>query len=244
MMHMKNHPIHSRLLVKLASLFLMMLIGCKSPIDLDKDVKEVPIQTKLVEVSDISFSVDGGGRSMRYIPNLPPEDSRFLFSNFKLEKIHIDTTNKQTLTLAMKYGIITDVGDTSRFEEVLPVSLYHELDTINIPIFENPPGPRDKKPFMMKTSRLKTYIFTKKKDGVNGFRMVRSEREFDLLEDSKGDNHVDSYVYAIRSRMPQGKTGIIVFIESGFTLNGVEIDSYDKKFRSNSSGRSFLKISF
>ncbi len=244
MMLMKNHRIHKLLLPKLASLILLMMIGCKSPIDLDQDVKEVPIQTKLVEVSDLSFAVDGGGRSMRYVPNTPPEDSRFSFRFLKLDKIHIDTTKKNSLTIAMKYSILTDVGDSSRYEEVLPVSIYHELDTINVPIFDNPPGPRDKIPFMMNVAKLKAYIFSKKKDGINGFRMIRSEKEFDLLEDPGGYNHADSYVYAIRSRASQGKNSIMIFIESGFSLNTVEIESFDKKFRSNTSGRSILTISF
>ncbi len=244
MMLMKNQRIHTILLVKLASLILLMMIGCKSPIDLDQDVKEVPIQTKLVEVSDLSFAVDGGGRSMRYVPNTPPEDSRFSFRFLKLDKIHIDTTKKTSLTIAMKYSILTDVGDSSRYEEVLPVSIYHELDTINVPIFDIPPGQRDKIPFMMNVAKLKAYIFSKRKDGTNGFSMIRSEKEFDLLEDSGGYNHADSYVYAIRSRASQGKHGVTIFIESGFSLNTVEIESFDKKFRSNSSGRSILRISF
>lgn len=244
MMLMKNHRIHKILLVNVASLVLLVLIGCKSPIDLNHDVKEVPIQTALVDVSDLNFSVDGGGRSMRYVPNTPPEDSRFSFRSLKLDKIHIDTTNKQILTIAMKYSILTDVGDSSRYEEVLPVSIYHELDTINVPIFDIPPGQRDKVPFMMNVAKLKAYIFSKRKDGTNGFRMIRSEKEFDLLEDSGGYNHADSYVYAIRSRASQGKHGVTIFIESGFSLNTVEIESFDKKFRSNSSGRSILKISF
>lgn len=244
MMLMKNHRIHKKLLVNVASLVLLVLIGCKSPIDLNHDVKEVPIQTALVDMSDLSFSVGGGGISMRYVPNTPPEDSRFSFRSLKLDKIHIDTTNKQILTIAMKYSILTDVGDSSRYEEVLPVSIYHELDTINVPIFDIPPGQRDKIPFMMNVAKLKAYIFSKRKDGTNGFRMIRSEKEFDLLEDSGGYNHADSYVYAIRSRASQGKHGVTIFIESGFSLNTVEIESFDKKFRSNSSGRSILKISF
>lgn len=74
--------------------------------------------------------------------------------------------------------------------------------------------------------------------------MIRSDKEFDLLEDSGGYNHADSYVYAIRSRASQGKYSIMIFIESGFSLNTVEIESFDKKFRSNTSGRSILTISF
>jgi hypothetical protein len=146
--------------------------------------------------------------------------------------------------MAMKYSIGTDVSDSSRFEEVLPISLACEFDTIKIPILDNIPGPRDRTAAMLKKFRLKAYIFSKKKDGSNGFRMIRSEKEFDLLEDSNGYNHADTYVYALRTRMPQGKPIITVYIESGFGLNAIEFESLDKKFRSNTSGRSIMKISF
>lgn len=241
---MNNYTNHIKQLVMLTSILLFGLIGCKSPIDLDKDVKEVPIQTNPVAISTMRFSIDGGGRSMRYIPNDPPEESRFSFKSYKLERLHVDTTVRDSLMLTMKYSIATDVSDSSRYEEVLPIDLVCEFDTIKVPIFDNLLGPRQRTAAMLKKFKLKTYIFSKKKDGTNGFRMNRSEKEFDLLEDSNGYNHADTYVYAIRTRMPQGKPVITVFIESGFALNAVEIESLDKKFRSNSSGRSIMKISF
>jgi hypothetical protein len=207
-------------------------------------VEEVPIQTKPVAMSTMRISIDGGGRSMRFVPNDPPEESRFSFRSYKLETIHVDTTERHSLRMAMKYSIGTDVSDSSRFEEVLPISLACEFDTIKIPILDNIPGPRDRTAAMLKKFRLKAYIFSKKKDGSNGFRMIRSEKEFDLLEDSNGYNHADTYVYALRTRMPQGKPIITVYIESGFGLNAIEFESLDKKFRSNTSGRSIMKISF
>ena len=244
MMHMNNYTNHIKHLVILTSIFLYGLIGCKSPIDLDQDVEEVPIQTKPVAMSTMRISIDGGGRSMRFVPNDPPEESRFSFRSYKLETIHVDTTERHSLRMAMKYSIGTDVSDSSRFEEVLPISLACEFDTIKIPILDNIPGPRDRTAAMLKKFRLKAYIFSKKKDGSNGFRMIRSEKEFDLLEDSNGYNHADTYVYALRTRMPQGKPIITVYIESGFGLNAIEFESLDKKFRSNTSGRSIMKISF
>ena len=244
MMHMNNYKNHIKHLVILTSILLSGLIGCKSPIDLDQDVREVPIQTKPVAMSSMRTSIDGGGRSMRFIPNDPPEESRFSFRSYDLEKIHVDTTDRFSLKLAMKYSIVTDISDSSRFEEVLPISLACEFDTIKVPIFDNPPGPRERTAAMLKKFRLKAYIFSKKKDGPNGFRMIRSEKEFDLLEDSNGYNHADTYVYALRTRMPQGKPIITVYIESGFGLNAIEFESLDKKFRSNTSGRSIMKISF
>jgi hypothetical protein len=195
-------------------------------------------------MSSMRISIDGGGRSMRFIPNEPPEESRFSFRSYDLEKIHVDTTDRFSLKLAMKYSIVTDISDSSRFEEVLPISLACEFDTIKVPIFDNIPGPRERTAAMLKKFRLKAYIFSKKKDGPNGFRMIRSEKEFDLLEDSNGYNHADTYVYALRTRMPQGKPVITVYIESGFGLNAIEFESLDKKFRANSSGRSIMKISF
>lgn len=244
MMHMNNYKNHIKHLVILTSILLSGLIGCKSPIDLDQDVREVPIQTKPVAMSSMRISIDGGGRSMRFIPNDPPEESRFSFRSYDLEKIHVDTTDRFSLKLAMKYSIVTDISDSSRFEEVLPISLACEFDTIKVPIFDNIPGPRERTAAMLKKFRLKAYIFSKKKDGPNGFRMIRSEKEFDLLEDSNGYNHADTYVYALRTRMPQGKPIITVYIESGFGLNAIEFESLDKKFRSNTSGRSIMKISF
>jgi hypothetical protein len=244
MMHMNNYKNHIKHLVILTSILLSGLIGCKSPIDLDQDVEEVPIQTKPVAMSTMRISIDGGGRSMRFIPNEPPEESRFSFRSYDLEKIHVDTTDRFSLKLAMKYNIVTDISDSSRFEEVVPISLACDFDTINVPILDNPPGPREKTPAMLKKFRLKTYIFSKKKDGIGGFKMNRSEKEFDLLDDPSGYNHADSYVYAIRTRMANAKPIITVFIESGFSLNSIEIESYDKKFRSNTSGRSIMKISF
>jgi hypothetical protein len=244
MMHMNNYKNHIKHLVILTSILLSGLIGCKSPIDLDQDAKEVPIQTKPVSMSSMRISIDGGGRSMRFIPNDPPEESRFSFRSYDLEKIHVDTTDRFSLKLAMKYSIVTDISDSSRFEEVLPISLACEFDTIKVPIFDNIPGPRERTAAMLKKFRLKAYIFSKKKDGPNGFKMNRSEKEFDLLDDSGGYNHADSYVYAIRTRMINAKPIITVFIESGFSLNSIEIESYDKKFRSNTSGRSIMKISF
>ena len=244
MMHMNNYKNHIKHLVILTSILLSGLIGCKSPIDLDQDVREVPIQTKPVAMSSMRISIDGGGRSMRFIPNEPPEESRFSFRSYDLEKIHVDTTDRFSLKLAMKYSIVTDISDSSRFEEVLPISLACEFDTIKVPIFDNIPGPRERTAAMLKKFRLKAYIFSKKKDGPNGFRMIRSEKEFDLLEDSNGYNHADTYVYALRTRMPQGKPIITVYIESGFGLNAIEFESLDKKFRSNTSGRSIMKISF
>jgi hypothetical protein len=74
--------------------------------------------------------------------------------------------------------------------------------------------------------------------------MNRTEREFDLLDDKDGYNHTDAYVYAIRTRLSDSKTIISIIIESGFSLNTVEIDSFDKNFRSNTSGKSILKITF
>jgi hypothetical protein len=244
MMHMNNYKNHIKHLVILTSILLSGLIGCKSPIDLDQDAKEVPIQTKPVSMSSMRISIDGGGRSMRFIPNDPPEESRFSFRSYDLEKIHVDTTDRFSLKLAMKYSIVSDISDSSRFEEVLPISLACEFDTIKVPIFDNIPGPRERTAAMLKKFRLKAYIFSKKKDGPNGFRMIRSEKEFDLLEDSNGYNHADTYVYALRTRMPQGKPIITVYIESGFGLNAIEFESLDKKFRSNTSGRSIMKISF
>lgn len=244
MMHMNNYTNHIKHLVILTSILLYGLIGCKSPIDLDQNVNEVPMPTNPVAMSTMRFSIDGGGRSMRFMPNDPPEESRFLFRSYKLETIHIDTTERHSLRMAMKYSIDTDVSDSSRYEEVLPITLACEFDTIKVPIFDNIPGPRDRTPAMLKKFRLKTYIFSKKRDGSNGVRMNRSEKEFDLLDDSYGYNHADTYVYALRTRIPQGKPIITVYIESGFTLNAVEIESLDKKFRSNSSGRSIMKISF
>jgi hypothetical protein len=244
MMHMNIYKNHIKHLVILTSILLSGLIGCKSPIDLDQDAKEVPIQTKPVSMSSMRTSIDGGGRSMRFIPNEPPEESRFSFRSYDLEKIHVDTTDRFSLKLAMKYSIVTDISDSSRFEEVLPISLACEFDTIKVPIFDNIPGPRERTAAMLKKFRLKAYIFSKKKDGPNGFRMIRSEKEFDLLEDSNGYNHADTYVYALRTRMPQGKPIITVYIESGFGLNAIEFESLDKKFRSNTSGRSIMKISF
>jgi hypothetical protein len=244
MMNMNNYKNHIKHLVILTSILLSGLIGCKSPIDLDQDAKEVPIQTKPVSMSSMRISIDGGGRSMRFIPNDPPEESRFSFRSYDLEKIHVDTTDRFSLKLAMKYSIVTDISDSSRFEEVLPISLACEFDTIKVPIFDNIPGPRERTAAMLKKFRLKTYIFSKKKDTAGGFKMNRSEKEFDLLDDSGGYNHADSYVYAIRTRMTNAKPIITVFIESGFSLNSIEIESFDKKFRSNTSGRSIMKISF
>ena len=244
MMHMNNYKNHIKHLVILTSILLSGLIGCKSPVDLDQNVIEVPIQTKPVAMSSMHISIDGGGRFTRYIPNDPPEENRFLFRSYDLEKIHVDTTHKSSLKLALKYSIVTDISDSSRFEEVVPISLACDFDTINVPILDNPPGPRERTPAMLKKFRLKAYIFSKKKDGPNGFRMIRSEKEFDLLEDSNGYNHADTYVYALRTRMPQGKPIITVYIESGFGLNAIEFESLDKKFRSNTSGRSIMKISF
>jgi len=244
MMHMNNYTNHIKHLVILTSIFLYGLIGCKSPIDLDQNVKEVPMPTNPVAMSTMRFSIDGGGRSMRFVPNDPPEESRFSFRSYKLETIHVDTTERHSLRMAMKYSIGTDVSDSSRFEEVLPISLACEFDTIKVPIFDNIPGPRERTAAMLKKFRLKTYIFSKKKDTAGGFKMNRSEKEFDLLDDSGGYNHADSYVYAIRTRMTNAKPIITVFIESGFSLNSIEIESFDKKFRSNTSGRSIMKISF
>jgi hypothetical protein len=243
-MHMNNYTNHIKHFVILTSILLYGLIGCKSPIDLDQNVEEVPMPTNPVAMSTMRFSIDGGGRSMRFMPNDPPEESRFSFRSYKLETIHIDTTERHSLRMAMEYSIGTDVSDSSRYEEVLPISLACEFDTIKVPIFENIPGPRDRTPVMLKKFGLKAYIFSKKKDGPSGFRMIRSEKEFDLLEDSNGYNHADSYVYALRTRMPQGKPIITVYIESGFGLNAIEFESLDKKFRSNSSGKSIMKISF
>ena len=244
MMHMNNYTNHIKHLVILTSILFYGLIGCKSPIDLDQNVNEVPMPTNPVAMSTMRFSIDGGGRSMRYIPNDPPEESRFSFRSYNLDRIHIDTTVRDSLKLTVKYSIVTDVSDSSRYEEVLPISLACEFDSIKVPIFDNIPGPRQRTAAMLKKFRLKTYIFSKKKDPTNGFKIHRSEREFDLLEDSNGYNHADTYVYALRTQMPQGKPVITVFIESGFALNAVEIESLDKKFRSNSSGRSIMKISF
>jgi hypothetical protein len=243
MMHMNNYKNHIKHLVILTSILLSGLIGCKSPVDLDQNVIEVPIQTKPVAMSSMRISIDGGGRSMRFIPNEPPEESRFSFRSYDLEKIHVDTTDRFSLKLALRSIIVTDISDSSRFEEVLPISLAYEFDTIKVPIFDIPPGPRERTAAMLKKFKLKTYIFSKKKEaGV--FKMNRSEKEFDLLNDSGGYNHADSYVYAIRTRMTNAKPMITVFIESGFSLNSIEIESHDKKFRSNTSGRSIMKISF
>jgi hypothetical protein len=207
-------------------------------------VKEVPMPTNPVAMSTMRFSIDGGGRSMRFVPNDPPEESRFSFRSYKLETIHVDTTERNSLRMAMKYSIGTDVSDSSRYEEVLPISLACEFDTIKVPILDNIPGPRERTAAMLKKFRLKTYIFSKKKDGPSGVRMNRSEKEFDLLEVSNSYNHADTYVYALRTRMPQGKPIVTVHIESGFALSSVEFESLDKKFRANTSGRSIMKISF
>ena len=239
-MKLRSFDIHS--LIFLFTLLFMM--GCKSPIDLDQDVKEEPLPTKPVAMSNMRFSIDGGGRSTRFIPNDPPEESRFSFKSYKLETIHVDTTERHYLRMAMKFSIDTDVSDSSRFEEVLPISLACEFDTMKVPILDNITGPRERTAAILKKFRLKTYIFSKKKDGANGFRMNRSEKEFDLLEYSNSYNHADTYVYALRTRMPQGKPIITLHIESGFALNAVEFESLDKKFRANSSGRSIMKISF
>ena len=244
MMHMNNYTNHIKHLVILTSIFLYGLIGCKSPIDLDQNVKEVPMPTNPVAMSTMRFSIDGGGRSMRFVPNDPPEESRFSFRSYKLETIHVDTTERNSLRMAMKYSIGTDVSDSSRYEEVLPISLACEFDTIKVPILDNIPGPRERTAAMLKKFRLKTYIFSKKKDGPSGVRMNRSEKEFDLLEVSNSYNHADTYVYALRTRMPQGKPIVTVHIESGFALSSVEFESLDKKFRANTSGRSIMKISF
>jgi len=220
------------------------LSGCKSPIDLDNDVKEVPIQTKPVELSSMRVSVDGGGRSMRFIPNSPPEETRFSFKGFTIEQAHIDTTDRSKLKLAMRFGITTDIPDSSRFEEVMPKLLSCEFDTVMVPIFDNPPSPREKLGILLKKSKLYTYIFSKRKDGPSGFRIIKSEKEFDLLDDTDGYNHTDTYVYAIRTRAVNSKPIISLIIESGFSLNGVEIDSFDKNFRTNTSGKSIIKITF
>lgn len=244
MMIMNKTPHILQHIVIMTACILLTLIGCKSPIDLDKNVNEVSLPTQPVEMNSMRFAIDGGGRSMRWLQSGPPEESRFSFKTWKIEHIHIDTTKPLHLTLAMKYGIFTDISDSSRFEEILPYSLDYEVDTTIIPIFDSPPMPREKKAVTLKKSSIKTYIFSKKKDGPNGVRMVRTEKEFDLLEDSKGDNHSDTYVYAIRTRLQQGKTMITVVIESGFTLNSAEIESFDRKFPSNASGRSSMRISF
>jgi hypothetical protein len=244
MMQMNKYTNHIKNLIILTSILLYGLIGCKSPIDLDQNVNEVPMPTNPVAMSTMRFSIDGGGGSMRFIPNDPPEESRFSFRSYKLETIHVDTTERNSLRMAMKYSIGTDVSDSSRYEEVLPISLACEFDTIKVPILDNIPGPRERTAAMLKKFRLKTYIFSKKKDGPNGVRMNRSEKEFDLLEVSNSYNHADTYVYALRTRMPQGKPIITVHIESGFALSSVEFESLDKKFRANTSGRSIMKISF
>ena len=244
MMNMKYRSFNIHYLIFPFLLTLLSMIGCKSPIDLDQDVEEVPLPTKPVELSNMRFSVEGGGRSMRFLPNDTPEESRFSFRYHDIEKIFVDTTHRAKLTVAMKFKISTDIGDSSRFEEILPKSHYCEVDTVTVPIFNNPPSHIQKLPITLKKSQLKTYIFSKRKDGPNGFRMIRTEKVFDFIDDSIRDNHSDTFVFAYRSRLPQGKEVITLVIESGFALNTLEIESYDKKFRSNANGRSILKIQF
>jgi hypothetical protein len=230
-----------QILFSLGLIALMGFIGCKSPIDLDDSVSEVPVKTNPVDINSLKFETTGSVNSVPLGPNGPLDVRVSVFKSISVEDVYIDTTDKNKISIAIKYEISADIPDLLQNEEVIPYKIEYEFDTVHIPIFDNPPSPRDKNIIKAKEAELKMYVFAKKKDG-NGFKIVRSEKDIDLLED--GDNFFQTSVFAIRNRKPGIKSGMTIVIESDFSLHGIEIESYDRKPRTNSYGRSLIKIQF
>lgn len=241
---MKMNITHNRfaLLLTFTAIILFGFVGCKSPIDLDDSVIEVPIPTNPIDRRDARFELFGNIKSSRNSPNGPMDFNDFKFKMYEVEDFYIDTTDSKTLKIALKVETETDSPDRSQFEEVIPYHFEFELDTVQIPVFDNPPGPRERLFIQMKEAEMKLFVFAKKKD-AGGVKIVRSDKTIDFM-DEDGDISLKSYVYAIRSNGPGKKTTTEIIIEHIFLIQGVEIDSYDRKIPTSSNGRSIFKIRF
>lgn len=239
---MNSHNKH--IIIVLTSLIFLLLgvQGCKSPIDLDNQVIEVPVQTKPIDKSDIRTETDGNVRSPRFGPNGPIDLNDFSFDKSEIDDFYIDTTDRLFLKVALKVKTRTNAPDRSQYEELIPHHLEFEMDTVRIPVFDNPPSPKDKNFVLMKEAEMKLFVFAKKKE-QGGIKIVRSEKSIDLT-DERGNNSLNSFVYAIRKRVPGNKTMTTLHIEQTFSVNGVEIDSFDRKFPASSNGRSIIRIQF
>ncbi len=221
---------------------LLGMQGCKSPIDLDNQVIEVAVQTKPIDKSDIRTETDGNVRSPRFGPNGPIDLNDFSFDKCEIDDVFIDTTDKRHLKVALKVKTKTNAPDRTQYEEVIPHNFEFELDTVRIPIFDNPPNPREKLIVLMKEAEMELFVFAKKKE-QGGIKIVRSEKSIDLT-DERGNNSLNSFVYAIRKRVQGNKTMTTLHIEQTFSVNGVEIDSFDRKLPASSNGRSIIRIQF
>jgi hypothetical protein len=220
-------------------IILITIIGCKSPTDLDSNINEVPISTKPVNINDITFEFNGGGVTSRINPNSTPDKETYNFNKHEIEHIFIDTTDRNNLKVALSFKGRTDVPDRSQFEEALPYEIDIDCDTMIIPILASMPTKADqKKPVRLKEAKIKTYFFGKRRES-NGVRIIKTEQEFDLLENA-GYNSMNLDVFAIRTPRP-GK-GFQIFVESRFIVQDAEVESLDKKVLAPFGGRFLLKI--
>lgn len=216
--------------------------GCKSPTDLDNPIIEVPAKTKPIEKSDIRIETEGNIKSPRFGPNGPIDLNDYSFDKSEIEDLFIDTTDKNYLQVALKVKTRTNAPDRTQYEEVIPHHFEFEMDTVRIPVFDNPPNPREKMFVLMKEAEMELFVFTKKKE-QGGIKFVKSEETIDLMNEN-GNNSLKSFVYAMRKKVPGNKTMTTLHIEQIFSINGVEIDSFDRKIPASTNGRSILRIQF
>jgi len=227
------------ILLVCGSIILITIIGCKSPTDLDSNINEVPISTKPVNINDITFEFNGGGMTSRINPNSNPDKETYNFNKYEIEHIFIDTTDRNNLKVALSFKGRTDVPDRSQFEEALPYEVDIDCDTMIIPILSSMPTKADQKKLVrLKEAKIRTYFFGKKRES-NGVRIIKTEQEFDLLENA-GYNSMNLDVFAIRT--PRPGNGFQIFVESRFIVQDAEVESLDKKVPAPFGGRFVLKI--
>ena len=218
---------------------MIAMSSCKSPTDLDSSIKEIPIASKPVQPSEVKISVDGAGLTDRFTAN-GQMDYGFRFISCVAEKVFIDTTSKESLKVALKFNVKTSVDDNSNYEEAVPYEFECEIDTMNIPVFTFMPDPQKKRMTIPAKANMKSYVFFKKKESM-GFRIIRSERVFNLMD---GDNTLGFFVYAVRTQSPGRPQSTVIFIESRFSVNNIQIESEGKKIRTAFYGNSITKLAF